>query len=531
MRRDARTVAIASALLVTIVAVVERAHALATSGFFRDEASTWLFTTLDLHRMLGTIVAYDGNPPGYYAVAWLASRLAGRSEVALQIPSLVAGVALALACAGLTRSVVGRRAGTLAGLFVATNFFAVIESVDARAYAFAALGFALAAWLVWLVIRDGSTAPRVVALGAVIALTSYVHYTGALACGTLVAICAGSRSFRSARVGLATALALGAAAFAPWIPPYLIQREHGYRMFDDVGLSEFGTWLASEVLPLVGPPTIAATIVALIAIAQLKSWSGDAAARPLAHRFTFAMVACALAVVFVEPFLHVRGARYKFVIEPALALAFGASAEIALRWIDERIVASRGRLVATTGTVIAIIAILVYLGAGTFAAAAEPKSGVPPALLFLERCDARIVVLAPDYLAPTVFVHRALYGGSSRLTTYAFANDDRPQWQRFSAWLDTWNRPGVVRRFAEKMLRRAGAGPIYVLREPNASDRKNVRFASETRALQDAFVRSGRTRREIFERHGLYESAVVDVFTTPPSAATSCSCGVPRPRC
>ena len=515
---------------IALVAFVERAHALRATGIFRDEASTWLFTTLDLRALVGTIVADDGNPPGYYIAVWLWARLVGRGEVALEALSLVAGIALVVACIRLTESIAGRTAACFGGLFVATNFFAVLEAVDARAYTFAALGFTIVCAAVWRIVRDGGSPSRVVVLGVAIAVTSYVHYTGALAAASLVLACLAYTSFGRARASLAAGLALGGVLFAPWIPSYLVQRNLGYRLFVPIRLDELGEWSVHEVLPLVGPETLALAIVGVVVVLRLRSRSVDATARTPSCRFVDAMTLGAMAVIAGEPLLHLRGSRYLFVIEPALCLVLGSSVEVARGWIVARIRASRLRSGAMAVATASALGALVSLGIGTYQATGYAKSAVPAALAVLGRRDAQVVVLAPDYLAPTVYVYRKLHGGPARMETYAFANDDRPEWQRFTAWLDAWNQPHLVARYSEKILRRAGDRPIYVLREPNASDRPSVRFASKTLALEAAFVRAGRTRRTIFEGHGLYESAVLDVFTKPPTT-TSCSCAVRKPKC
>ena len=74
--------------------------------------------------------------PGYYLLMWCWTALAGTSEVALRLPSLIGMLGACVALARLVEAVWGdRETGLLAALVFAASFNAFREAADARSYA------------------------------------------------------------------------------------------------------------------------------------------------------------------------------------------------------------------------------------------------------------------------------------------------------------------------------------------------------------------------------------------------------------
>lgn len=111
--------------------------------------------------------------PGYFVFVWLWTRVAGASEVALRLPSLLAALAACVALARLgTLLTRDRETGWLAAVVLASSWNLFRESVDARSYMLgllAAIGLAIALvrWLdagrwraAWAIGLLGATLPH-----------------------------------------------------------------------------------------------------------------------------------------------------------------------------------------------------------------------------------------------------------------------------------------------------------------------------------------------------------------------------------
>lgn len=129
----------------TLLAAALRLATLDLQSFWYDEAFTPVHV---LHPGLDatwrSFVHTENTPPLWYLVVWVWSRIAGTGEVALRLPSALAGIATVPVAWGIGRELSGRRAAILAAALVAANPLLVWYSQEARAYAFFVLFAALA---------------------------------------------------------------------------------------------------------------------------------------------------------------------------------------------------------------------------------------------------------------------------------------------------------------------------------------------------------------------------------------------------
>jgi hypothetical protein len=157
--------------LVLALAAILRARSLDTHGLWLDEFGTlWASlgdTAVDAARRAWHV---HGQTPLYYLLVRAWSSVFGESELALRVPSFLAGAVvpllgyLTLARAG------GRRAGVAALVLLGANPLLVFVSHQARPYALAALGVGLAHWGLGRALRSGSGRDRLIAwFGAVLA--------------------------------------------------------------------------------------------------------------------------------------------------------------------------------------------------------------------------------------------------------------------------------------------------------------------------------------------------------------------------
>lgn len=133
-----------------VIAAVAIAGGLVSRTYGLDE-SLWLdeFSTLWVIEagwadIAGRVASFHGQTALYYGVARASVDLLGESEVALRIPSVTASALTAVVCGLATSFIATRRAGWTAGLLCWLAFSQVQTGVNARPYALAHLGVALA---------------------------------------------------------------------------------------------------------------------------------------------------------------------------------------------------------------------------------------------------------------------------------------------------------------------------------------------------------------------------------------------------
>jgi len=122
----------------------------------------------------------ENTPPLWYVVVWGVSRVLGTGELALRLPSALAGIATVPVAWGIGwelagRGVSGRRAAILTAALVAVNPLFVWYSQEARAYAFFVL-FAALAMLCMLRADRARTARRYALFALTGALALLSHY-------------------------------------------------------------------------------------------------------------------------------------------------------------------------------------------------------------------------------------------------------------------------------------------------------------------------------------------------------------------
>jgi hypothetical protein len=163
------------ALLVLLAAAL-RLGTLNLQSFWYDEAFTPVHV---LHASLGaTLRAFvhtENTPPLWYVVIWGWARVFGTGEVALRLPSALAGIATVPVAWGIGSELAGRRAAIVTAALVAVNPLFVWYSQEARAYAFFVLFVALA--MLCVLHADGEPTARRLALFALSgALALLSHY-------------------------------------------------------------------------------------------------------------------------------------------------------------------------------------------------------------------------------------------------------------------------------------------------------------------------------------------------------------------
>lgn len=134
---------IAASLGLLGVALALRFWNLAGAPIWMDEAFTYVAAQLPLKTIL--FGAIDNHPPLFYALQHLWQALDPRLGH-VRVPAAIAGALTVVTVTLAGADLVSRRAGLLAGLFLALSTSQIYFSQDARMYPLLNLGLALAAW-------------------------------------------------------------------------------------------------------------------------------------------------------------------------------------------------------------------------------------------------------------------------------------------------------------------------------------------------------------------------------------------------
>ncbi|MGD0455285.1 MAG: glycosyltransferase family 39 protein [Solirubrobacteraceae bacterium] len=220
-----------------LLAAALRLSTLDLQSFWYDEAFTPVHVLhASLWATLRSVSHTENTPPLWYVLAWADSRVLGTGEVALRLPSALAGIATVPAAWAIGRELAGRRAALVCAALVAVNPLFVWYSQEARAYALFVLTGALA-MLCFLRAQREPTSRRMVAFAVTGSLALLTHYFAVFLLIGMVLWLAYDRRTRRAALPAIAALAVVGAALLP-----LISAQGGH------GTQWIGHWPLSERL-------------------------------------------------------------------------------------------------------------------------------------------------------------------------------------------------------------------------------------------------------------------------------------------
>jgi mannosyltransferase len=221
----------------TLLAAALRLSTLDLQSFWYDEAFTPVHVLHpSLWATLRSVVRTENTPPLWYLVAWADSRVLGTGEVALRLPSALAGIATVPVAWAIGRELAGRRAALVCAALVAVNPLFLWYSQEARAYGLFVLTAALAMWCFLRALRE-PTRGRMAAFAASAALALLTHYFAVFLLIGMALWLAWDRRTRRAALPALGLLALVGAALLP-----LISAQGGH------GTQWIGRWPLSERL-------------------------------------------------------------------------------------------------------------------------------------------------------------------------------------------------------------------------------------------------------------------------------------------
>jgi mannosyltransferase len=312
-------------IALTLLAAALRLSTLDLQSFWYDEAFTPVHVLhASLWATLRSVVHTENTPPLWYVLAWADSRVLGSGEVALRLPSALAGIAtvpVAWAIGRELESARGKRVATVCAALVAVNPLFVWYSQEARAYALFVLMGALA-MLCFLRARREPTRGRMAAFAVTGALALATHYFAVFLLIPMALWLAWDRRARRAVLPAIGLLVIVGAALLPlisaqgghgtqWIGAWpLSQRLQAIPQYYLTGYS--GAPLGHGVELLVALPILAAVALGLWRVYEPSAGAsaGEPGAAPLEERRRLTLIAFAIAACGV--------------VIPIVLVAFGA---------------------------------------------------------------------------------------------------------------------------------------------------------------------------------------------------------------
>lgn len=325
-------------IVIVVVGALLRASTIGHQSFWDDELFTLWLLRLDLGEMLRAIADSEATPPLYYVATRLWSAVAGTGEIAVRIPSVLAGTAAIPIAYAAARQLASRSIALWVAAFVALNPYLVWYGQEARSYAFLVpLTAAVVAFFLAALRRPSPPALAGWAFTAALALAT--HYFSFF----VVALTAlGLLLWLRLRRAVLAAIALPAATGILLLPLLLHQRAS---VSDPGGIGDVPLIVRAAAVPkafLVGYKlpgeaalalTAAVLVGALVVLAWLRSRDGE-------RRLVILMTAVSGVVVSIPLLIALAGADYVTArnlipaLIPLLMIAgVGAEQQRVARWL------------------------------------------------------------------------------------------------------------------------------------------------------------------------------------------------------
>lgn len=208
--------------LIAVAALLVRLWQLDGKSLWFDEAYSVFIADQPFLQIPTLLRTYDTHPPFHYMLLHLWMGVFGSSEIAVRLPSVLAGVGTVVLTFLLGRKVAGLRVGLLAAALLAISPFQVMSAQEARMYPFLTLFAAGAAYALVIGLESGSRRAWIAYAAALILALATHHFAFLLLPAFGLSVAVGSRGKGKLRPWLLwTAVAL--VAYLPLLPLLLAQ--------------------------------------------------------------------------------------------------------------------------------------------------------------------------------------------------------------------------------------------------------------------------------------------------------------------
>ncbi len=208
-------------LLFVIIALAAflRAFTIGSESLWLDEAVSVKISSHSLTSIISLATqGCETNPPLYYMLLHLWTRLFGQSEVAIRSLSACLGTISVLLIYKVGKSLFDRRAGILAAFLLATSAYAIEYSQEARQYSLLLL-LTLLSFLLFAMLLKANQRKTItfIAYALINIMLCYTHMFGLLMIGAQVLyFILFQKKYPGARLLFWAAQAVTVVAFLPW---------------------------------------------------------------------------------------------------------------------------------------------------------------------------------------------------------------------------------------------------------------------------------------------------------------------------
>lgn len=207
-------------------------------GIWLDEATSIHQAGMSFGAMLNNLRSTDVHPPLYFSVLWLTDRVFGPGELAMRIPSIVAGTLVIPAAYLAARDLWDRRSGIVAAALATIGPMLVWYSQEVRMYSMFMLFALLAIWGQARILRRGTGSDWAIYVLASAALV-WTEYFGILQVITQQLAFAwlawSRRRDRGLLLHLLVPWALGVLALLAFVAPLLPFAAHQFLVNQNAG--------------------------------------------------------------------------------------------------------------------------------------------------------------------------------------------------------------------------------------------------------------------------------------------------------
>src|SRR4051794_6792455 len=130
-------------IALTALAAALRLPTLGSQSLWLDEVLTGNLARGSLGDLFHVVAQQEANPPLFYLLEWVWTRIAGTSEFALRLPSALFGIALVPVGYSIGMKLAGQRTAVALAALVAVHPLLVYYSQEARGYSAVALACAV----------------------------------------------------------------------------------------------------------------------------------------------------------------------------------------------------------------------------------------------------------------------------------------------------------------------------------------------------------------------------------------------------
>ncbi len=224
-----------------------RLHRLDAQSLWSDELASWRQSRQEtIAAVIENGVRPTPYPPAYPVLLYFVEKSLGESEIALRLPSAIAGVLSIFAMFFLAKQLYSVREGVISAALLAFSYQPVYYSQEARAYSLLLL-FSILSAHYWFRIREQLEAtqrlstPTASAYVACAIVAQYLHHFGLLLVAVQLAALAAlfaSRPRELARVAAISAAIV--AAYLPWLGYLIEDFGEGHHYLPAPGLHSVG---------------------------------------------------------------------------------------------------------------------------------------------------------------------------------------------------------------------------------------------------------------------------------------------------